>query len=206
MDTFDDYMRQLSNDIFYTFAYVADSMREAGDVRGKVDKMVEGMSKLPIKNDKDMEEKKTKKMTKAEAFEWLKGKKVKCYDSLHGLWYEVQKKMLECGCVWAGLGAPPNGCVWALYVKEGVICYLPISNADEYNDIECKEVLYDDILSIEIVEEEETLSVDCALEHAKWIMKYLREECSPHTKMIIEGDHAEFVEGVKSVVWKEDIK
>ena len=44
-----------------------------------------------------MEEKKTKKMTKAEAFEWLKCKKV---DTI-GLGKEVMKKLFDCGVKWA---------------------------------------------------------------------------------------------------------
>ena len=48
-----------------------------------------------------MEEKKTKKMTKAEAFEYLKGKKIMCYAGIANIFDEptkVEKFLLEIGC------------------------------------------------------------------------------------------------------------
>lgn len=97
-----------------------------------------------------MEEKKTKKMTKAEAFEWLKCKKVNTI----GLGEEVQKKLFDCGVKWA------NG--KSEYYDFGD--YLLIeNNGDLYHCGNCgdsyfrmhhfEEISADDILSIEIVEE-----------------------------------------------------
>ena len=143
-----------------------------------------------------MKEKKTKKMTKAEAFEYLKGKKVACNGSNEIL---VQRKLFEVGIRWySDCGLLRN--VPFLFIDADGMTYSDIRDYFDLHDYE--EISADDILSIEIIEGKEVLSVDYALEHAKCIMKYLREECSPHTKMIIEGDHAEIVEGVQSVVWK----
>lgn len=150
-----------------------------------------------------MEEKKTKTMTKAEAFEYLKGKKVRTCGEPRRL----EKKLMVCGYRWMRGVSWENDDYedfWAYFMGyDGLITFVDIECSDYYECHNFEEISVDDILSIEIVEDKEVLSVDCALEHAKCIMKYLREECSPHTKMIIEGDHAEWVEGVKSVVWKE---
>ena len=143
-----------------------------------------------------MKEKKTKKMTKGEAFEYLRGKKVACDNRNEEL---VQCKLFEVGIRWySDCGRLRN--VPFLFIDADGMTYCESREWFDAQDYE--EINADDILSIEIVEGKEVLRVDCALEHAKWIMKYLREECSPHTKMIIEGDHAELVEGVQSVVWK----
>lgn len=144
-----------------------------------------------------MEEKKTKKMTKAEAFEYLMGKKVACDDRNEIL---VQRKLFEVGIRWLSGKADVKDYASFLFIDADGMTYSDIRDYFDLQDYE--EISADDILSIEIVDGKEVLSVDCALEHAKLIMKYLREECSPHTKMIIEGDHAELVEGVQSVVWK----
>jgi hypothetical protein len=145
-------------------------------------------------------------MTKAEAFEYLKGKKVRTCGEPRLL----EKKLMECGYRWMRGVTWENDDYedfWAYFMGyDGLITFVDIECSDYYECHNFEDISADDILSIEIVEEKKVLSVDCALEHAKWIMKYLREECSPHTKMIIEGDHAELVEGVKSVVWKEDME
>lgn len=97
-----------------------------------------------------MEEKKTKKMTKAEAFEWLKCKKV---DTI-GLGEEVQKRLFDCGVKWA------NGkCEYYDFSD-----YLLIeNNGDLYHCGNCgegyfrmhhfEEIYAHDILSMEIIDE-----------------------------------------------------
>lgn len=102
---------------------------------------------------KDMEEKKTKKMTKAEAFEYLKCKKV---DTI-GLGKEVMKKLFDCGVKWA------NGkCEYYDFSD-----YLLIeSNGDLYHCGNCgeaywrmhhfEEIYAHDILSMEIIDENKT--------------------------------------------------
>ena len=167
-------------------------LSEAGYFRMISEGQIETRKKLI-----DMEEKKTKKMTKAEAFEYLKGKKVLCYGSKMEL---VQGFVKSLGFHWSDYSEEPM-LVSILFLGENGKLTYSVS-LKWFEEHESPEISADDILSIEIVEEKKVLSVDCALEHAKCIMKYLREECSPHTKMIIEGDHAELVEGVKSVVWK----
>ena len=108
-----------------------------------------------ITNEKSniMEEKKTKKMTKAEAFEWLKCKKVETI----GLGEEVQKKLFDCGVKW------PNGkCEYYDFSD-----YLLIeSNGDLYHCGNCgeaywrmhhfEEIYAHDILSMEIIDENKT--------------------------------------------------
>ncbi len=49
MESWEDYMKRLYDDMFDTLVYVADSMQKMEEVRNKVDKMVDEMSKLPIK-------------------------------------------------------------------------------------------------------------------------------------------------------------
>lgn len=101
-------------------------------------------------NEDIMEEKKTKKMTKAEAFEWLKCKKV---DTI-GLGEEVQKRLFDCGVKWA------NGkCEYYDFSD-----YLLIeNNGDLYHCGNCgegyfrmhhfEEIYAHDILSMEIIDE-----------------------------------------------------
>lgn len=106
------------------------------------------------KNDKDMEEKKTKKMTKAEAFEYLKGKKVKCYERSNALYCElVEKITTKCGGVYSGFMSPPDVSVFAIHIDgAGYIRHLCTVDADKYNELKYEEISADDILSIEIVE------------------------------------------------------
>ena len=115
-------------------------------------------SKLPIEVTEEhikiinrfMEEKKTKKMTKAEAFEWLKCKKV----ATIGLGKEVQNKLFDCGVRWA------NGKSEYYDFSD----YLLIeSNGDLYHCGDCddaywrmhhfEEIYAHDILSMEIIDE-----------------------------------------------------
>ena len=150
-----------------------------------------------------------KKMTRAEAFEWLKGKKIKyiCAAASEDTQADkVEGFLKDVGCKYHFVNHISwRDWYWSLYgfiVDSKGEIYVAYENQMDFFEQNLNEpISVDDILSIEIVERKEVLSVDCALEHAKWIMKYLREECSPHTKMIIEGDHAELVEGVQSVVW-----
>ena len=101
-----------------------------------------------------MEEKKTKKMTKAEAFEYLKGKKVKCYKVGEHYGEELLKKLTECGCT-SNIFLPKGILsVWAIFISD--VCDLSILNtahADQYGNYDLCEISADDILSIEIVEE-----------------------------------------------------
>lgn len=158
-----------------------------------------------IKSD-DME-KKTKKMTKAEAFEYLKDTKVKCYERSNALYCElVEKISTECGCIYDGFMSPPDVSVFAIRIDDaGYIGHLCTVNADKYNELKCREISAEDILSIEIVEEqsEDNIAEKNAFLQARDIMRWLREKQSPHTLMIIDGNHVELFDGVKSEVWEE---
>lgn len=91
-----------------------------------------------------------KKMTKAEAFEYLKGKKVRCYD--FNKMNDVQHFAISLGYDWGGqiddvclvtaLGFGENGKL-GFYLTE-----------DRYNSTKVQELDVDDILSIKIVEDE----------------------------------------------------
>ena len=112
-------------------------------------------SKFGKPKEKDiMEEKKTKKMTKAEAFEWLKCKKVYCYDGTNTLYCKLVKKLLACGCDYKGFMCPHNYSVSALAIdREGRVGHVPTEVFERYINLPFEAISADDILSIEIVEE-----------------------------------------------------
>ena len=129
-------------------------------------------------NEDIMEEKKTKKMTKAEAFEYLKGKKVKCYKVGEHYGVELLKKLAECGCT-SNIFLPEGILsVWAIFISD--VCNLSIldtAHADRYGNYNFCEISADDILSIEIIEEKYELefNYDKVVELAKPLMHYLNE-------------------------------
>ena len=119
-------------------------LSEAGYFRMICDGQIETRKKLI-----DMEEKKTKKMTKAEAFEYLKEKKVNAKDKDR----VVQMKMFDCGIKWrCGEPAYYNFGRYLFIDNEGFL--LHCGNDEEYWKRHAyEEISADDILSIEIVEE-----------------------------------------------------
>lgn len=112
-----------------------------------------------------MEEKKTKKMTKAEAFEYLKGKKVKCYKVGEHYGEELLKKLAKCGCT-SNIFLPKGILsVWAIFISD--VCDLSIldtAHADQYGNYDLCEISADDILSIEIVDEKKKSEEEEALD------------------------------------------
>jgi hypothetical protein len=98
-----------------------------------------------------MEEKKTKKMTKAEAFEWLKCKKVSV--SCREISEKVQSKLFACGVQWKTGGT--DFCDYGNYYV--INSHGLLGHCDGMGSYwEClinEEISVDDILSIEIVEE-----------------------------------------------------
>ena len=117
-----------------------------------------------------MEEKKTRKMTKAEAFEWLKGKKV----NTKGKGEEVQTKLFECGFSWVnGQCRYYNFSDYLLIETNGVLYHCGEVGDSYWRLHHFKEISADDILSIEIVENE--FCYDKAVELAKPLMHYLNE-------------------------------
>lgn len=119
-----------------------------------------------------MEEKKTKKMTKAEAFDYLKGKKVNCYDGTNNLYCKLVKKMMDCGCDYKGFMCPPTYSISALAVdRKGRIGHVPTEVFDRYISLPFDEITADDILSIEIVEDTKP---DCERnEHVKALQELI---------------------------------
>ena len=115
------------------------------------------------RNPKDiMKEKKTKKMTKAEAFEWLKGKKVKCYAGITNLNDEpdkVEKFLKDVGCRYHFANHISwRDWYWPLYgfiVDSKGEIYVAFEDQRDFFEQNFNEpISADDILSIEIVEEE----------------------------------------------------
>ena len=104
------------------------------------------------RNPKDiMKEKKTKKMTKAEAFEWLKGTKVSV--SCREISEKVQLKLFACGVQWKNGGT--DFCDYGNYYvinSHGLLGHCEGMGA-YWDCLINEEISVDDILSIEIFEE-----------------------------------------------------
>ena len=99
-------------------------------------------------------EKKTKKMTKAEAFEWLKEKKVDASINER----EVQLKLFSLGVVWRTLNSELTLDVKYLLIDKE--CHMTHCgcNLDYYKTHCYEEISAEAILSIEIIEEDEPKS------------------------------------------------
>ena len=112
-------------------------------------------------NEDIMKEKKTKKMTKAEAFEYLKGKKIMCYAGIANIFDEptkVEKLLLEIGCRYHFANHIGwRDWYWPLYGfivdKKGEIYVAFEDQMDFFKQNFNEPISVDDILSIEIVEE-----------------------------------------------------
>ena len=128
----------------------------------------------------DMEEKKTKKMTKAEAFEYLKGKKVLCkyYDKMEA----VQGFVKSLGFHWSDYSEEPM-LASILFLGEDERLTFSVS-LKRFEEHEYEEISADDILSIEIVDKKNELELnyDKVIELAKPLMHYLSE--TGHTEVI----------------------
>lgn len=128
----------------------------------------------------DMEEKKTKKMTKAEAFEYLKSKKV----YVAGKSGQIQEVLFKAGFSWDKSSAPQKIASTEepfLYMgNEGILMFG--SNMDFFICDTDEEISADDILSIEIVEGTPKFSYEKVVELAKPLMHYLSE--TGHTEVI----------------------
>ena len=99
-------------------------------------------------------EKKKNKMTKAEAFEWLKNKKIRCIDGSGNHFLIIMSILENVGFRWCGTNQHEDYQVFCLFTSNnGRVTYLDIANAHEFNDELEEEVLMEDILSLEIEEE-----------------------------------------------------
>lgn len=113
-------------------------------------------------NEGIMEEKKTKKMTKAEAFEWLKGKKIKyiCAAASEDTQADkVEGFLKDVGCKYHFANHISwRDWYWSLYgfiVDSKGEIYVAYENQMDFFEQNLNEpISVDDILSIEIVEEE----------------------------------------------------
>lgn len=119
-------------------------------------------------------------MTKAEAFEWLKCKKVRV--SCQGINESVQSKLFTCGVQWMGGGT--DFCDYGNYYVINPHGLLGHCEGPYWERLINEEISADDILSIEIVEEkyESEFNYDKAVELAKPLMHYLSE--TGHTEVI----------------------
>ena len=115
-------------------------------------------------------EKKAKKMTKAEAFEYLKGKKVLCYSSKMEA---VQGFVKSLGFHWSDY-SQESMLVSILFLGEDGRLTYSVS-LKQFDELEYEEISADDILSIEIVEGTPKFSYEKVVDLAKPLMEYLND-------------------------------
>ena len=125
-----------------------------------------------LQNDKVMEK---RKMTKAEAFKWLTGKKIRTGEKHE--W--VLRKLFELGFVWktqrdttVDLGWM-QGEVYGLSIREDEVSWW--STPKLFDTYAADEVSADEVLNIEIIEETRSVE-DRLIDLAKPIMELLREQ------------------------------
>lgn len=117
----------------------------------------------------DMEEKKTKKMTKAEAFEYLKHKKVAVTrDAI-----TLQNKLFNIGYKWCDGSIEVLPMVDFLLIDDETFQFT--ESLSHFKNCAYEEISADDILSIEIVEGTPKFSYDKVVELAKPLMEYLND-------------------------------
>lgn len=138
------------------------------------------------KNENKMEEKKTKKMTKAEAFEWLKCKKVDTCG--HG--EEVQKKLFECGFSWVnGHKGYYDFSDFLILDDEGHISHCGCRAADYWLSHCYESVSVEDILSLVINGKEKTMeeeALDEITELGKRISSFLSVLGGGHVNITVD--------------------
>jgi hypothetical protein len=147
-------------------------------------------SKFGKPKEKDiMEEKKTRIMTKAEAFGYLTYKKVACYN---GNEVDIQKKLFEIGFKWCdGTTVEVVGLFDFLLIDDGTFQFT--DNVSHFRKHAYEEISADDILSIEILEDKNNEFVDCSepCPEIKAVQELLRN--SKHLKdkiIVITKDNA----------------
>ena len=124
-------------------------LREASELEEASNRLAEHIFEDILKSIKSNDmEKKTKKMTKAEAFEYLKGKKVLCYSSKMEV---VQGFVKSLGFHWSDYSEEPMLVSILFLGKDGRLTYSV--SLKRFEEHESPEISVDDILSIEIVEE-----------------------------------------------------
>lgn len=137
-----------------------------------------------------MEEKKTKRMTRAEAFEWLKGKKVAC----NGLNNEaVQRKLFEVGIRWCDGSVEVTGYAAFLFINPNGITHC--ESREWFDTHEYEEISADDILSIEIVEEKKEESENIHNDLEKWIEIVRNKYCRNGWSFVISESKCALIKG-----------
>lgn len=144
---------------------IEKDLSEAGYFRKICEGQIEARKKLI-----DMEK---KKMTKAEAFEYLKGKKVKCYLGHNYVGKLLLTKIIECGFkseITVPEGNEPFS--WAFFMlRNGETMMLDLAFADTYRTYEYGEINAEELLSIEVVEDTKP---DCERnEHVKALQELI---------------------------------
>ena len=131
-------------------------------------------------------------MTKAEAFEWLKCKKVSV--STREISEKVQSKLFACGVIWKHGGT--DFCDYGNYFvinSHGLLAHCD-GMGSYWECLINEEISADDILSIEIIDEKYELefNYDKAVELAKPLMEYLNDTgCSERICVTCESIVAE---------------
>ena len=128
-------------------------LSEAGYFRMICDGQIETRKKLI-----DMEEKKTKKMTKAEAFEYLKHKKVVVTCDA----YLLQDKLFEIGYRWCDGSIDKLPMIDFLFIDDETFQFTELLS--HFKKYAYEEISADDILSIEIVEKKKKSEEEEALD------------------------------------------
>lgn len=144
---------------------IEKDLSEAGYFRKICEGQIEARKKLI-----DMEK---KKMTKAEAFEWLKCKKVSV--SCQEISEKVQSKLFDCGVIWKNGGT--DFCDYGNYFvinSHGLLAHCD-GMGSYWECLINEEISADDILSIEIVEGTPEFSFKKVVELAKPLMEYLND-------------------------------
>ena len=136
-----------------------------------------------------MEEKKTKKMTKAEAFEYLRGKKVACYSRSR----DVQRKLFEVGIRWYTGYADFLPTASFLFINpEGMT---QCDGREWFDTHEYEEISADDILSIEIIEEKKEEAENIHNDLEKWIEIVRKKYCRNGWSFVISESNYALIKG-----------
>ena len=155
-------------------------LSEAGYFRMICDGQIETRKKLI-----DMKEKKLNPMTKAEAFGYLKGKKILARGADVNI--DVQKKLFQCGIEWANGGRVPCYHSDCLIVEESGLLYHCGCDDRYWFAHYYESVDADDILSIEIIEDKNNEFVDCSepCPEIKAVQELLRNGSHLKDKIIV---------------------
>ena len=137
-----------------------------------------------------MEEKKTKRMTRAEAFEYLKCKKVLCYGSKMAA---VQGFVKSLGFHWSNSSEEPMLVSVLFLGKDGRLTYSV--SLKRFEEHEYEEISADDILSIEILDEKEEESDNIHNDLDKWIEIVRNKYCRHGWSFVISESKCALVKG-----------